>query len=294
MKTTTASQGEFEPRGYHVIRDYVESIAIAVMLAFIFRMFLLEAFVIPTGSMAPTLHGRHMDITCIECGYRYQTGASVENADNANVKEVIATDCPLCRYPLTLDKESKPNERSFNGDRILVSKFSYSISDPKRWQVIVFKFPGNAKQNYIKRLVGLPGERIKITGGDIYAVPPDAVDREAFQIVRKSPRKLLAMLQLVHDSKYVPETLQRVGWPASWQPWSPDGELAEGTWATGPNQQGYQVQESNDQVSYLRYRHLPPDRSDWSNVRSAAARNDQGMLITDYYGYNRGRIAQKS
>ncbi len=294
MKTTTASQGEFEPRGYHVIRDYVESIPIAVMLAFIFRMFLLEAFVIPTGSMAPTLHGRHMDITCIECGYRYQTGASVENADNANVKEVIATDCPLCRYPLTLDKESKPNERSFNGDRILVSKFSYSISDPKRWQVIVFKFPGNAKQNYIKRLVGLPGERIKITGGDIYAVPPDAVDREAFQIVRKSPRKLLAMLQLVHDSKYVPETLQRVGWPASWQPWSPDGELAEGTWETGPNQQGYQVQESNDQVSYLRYRHLPPDRSDWSNVRSAAARNDQGMLITDYYGYNRGRIAQKS
>ena len=150
MTTTTPSQGEFEPRGYGVIRDYVESIAMAIMLAFIFRMFLLEAFVIPTGSMAPTLHGRHMDVICLECGFQYQTGASSENPDSRQRREVVETDCPLCRYPMELDKEYEPNERSFMGDRILVSKFSYSVGDPKRWQVIVFKFPGNAKQNYIK------------------------------------------------------------------------------------------------------------------------------------------------
>ena len=292
MKTTTPSHGEFEPRGYHVIRDYVESIAIAIMLAFIFRMFLLEAFVIPTGSMAPTLHGRHMDITCIECGYRYQTGASSENPDSSPSAEVVKTDCPLCGYAMKLDKNYNPNERSFNGDRILVSKFSYSISDPKRWQVIVFKFPGNAKQNYIKRLVGLPGERIKIAGGDIYAVSPDSADREAFRIVRKPPSKLLAMLQLVHDSEYVSTRLDSADWPARWQPWSSDGNQGNGNWTKTANPGEYMVKGNGNQVSYLRYRHYQPTREDWDNLEDAVARMKfeglQGKLITDYYAYNNG------
>jgi signal peptidase I len=292
MTTTTPSQGEFEPRGYGVIRDYVESIAMAIMLAFIFRMFLLEAFVIPTGSMAPTLHGRHMDVICLECGFQYQTGASSENPDSRQRREVVETDCPLCRYPMELDKEYEPNERSFMGDRILVSKFSYSVGDPKRWQVIVFKFPGNAKQNYIKRLVGLPGERIKISGGDIYAVPPDAADRETFQIVRKPPRKLLAMLQLVHDSEYVPTSLDSAGWPARWQPWSSDGNQGNGNWTKTTKPGEYMVKGNGNQVSYLRYRHHQPTRSDWADVEAAVERMKdgglQGKLITDYYAYNHG------
>ena len=292
MKTTTPSQGEFEPRGYGVIRDYVESIAIAIMLAFIFRMFLLEAFVIPTGSMAPTLHGRHMDISCLECGYQYQTGASGENLDSSQPREVVETDCPLCGYPMKLDKDYAPNEKSFMGDRILVSKFSYSVSNPKRWQVIVFKFPGNAKQNYIKRLVGLPGERIKITGGDIYAVSPDSADRETFRIVRKPPSKVLAMLQLVHDSDYVPTSLDSVGWPARWQPWSSDGNQGNGNWTKTAKPGEYMVKGNGNQVSYLRYRHYQPTRSDWADVEAAVERmkfgDFQGKLITDYYAYNHG------
>ena len=46
------------------LRETIESIAIAFMLAFLFRTFEAEAFVIPTGSMAPTLMGKHLDITC--------------------------------------------------------------------------------------------------------------------------------------------------------------------------------------------------------------------------------------
>ena len=61
------------------IRETIESIAVAVILAFLFRAFVAEAFVIPTGSMAPTLQGRHMDVTCSKCGCPYRTGASVEN-----------------------------------------------------------------------------------------------------------------------------------------------------------------------------------------------------------------------
>ena len=48
-------------------RETIESIVVAIILAFLFRGFVAEAFVIPTGSMAQTLRGRHMDIVCPEC-----------------------------------------------------------------------------------------------------------------------------------------------------------------------------------------------------------------------------------
>src|SRR5581483_10569112 len=56
-------------------REMIESVVIAFVLAFLFRTFEAEAFVIPTGSMATTLMGRHLDIDCPECGFRYQVGA---------------------------------------------------------------------------------------------------------------------------------------------------------------------------------------------------------------------------
>ncbi|MCA9116417.1 MAG: S26 family signal peptidase, partial [Planctomycetaceae bacterium] len=69
-----------EPAGRRqdAFRETVESIVIAFILAFLFRTFEAEAFVIPTGSMAPTLMGRHKDIRCEECGFWYQVGASTE------------------------------------------------------------------------------------------------------------------------------------------------------------------------------------------------------------------------
>lgn len=54
------------------------------------------------------------------------------------------------------------------GDRILVYKPSYNVSKPERWDIIVFKYPLNSSVNYIKRLVGLPGEELRIKDGDIY------------------------------------------------------------------------------------------------------------------------------
>src|SRR5215217_5827450 len=51
------------------VKETVESILVAFILAFIFRAFVVEAFVIPTGSMAPTLLGAHMRFRCADCGY---------------------------------------------------------------------------------------------------------------------------------------------------------------------------------------------------------------------------------
>src|SRR5687768_6417869 len=148
----------------HAVRETVESIVIAFVLAFLFRTFEAEAFVIPTGSMAPTLQGAHRDVACPQCGYRYRTGASHESTYG---HEVVGTVCPICRFPHVVDPLRDPNEETFTGDRILVSKFAYQIGDPERWDPIVFKFPGNPKQNYIKRLVGLPEEKGRIFHGDV-------------------------------------------------------------------------------------------------------------------------------
>ena len=55
-----------------------------------------------------------------------------------------------------------------NGEFILVSKVNYKIGEPQRGDVVVFDFPRNITQEYIKRVIGLPGEHIRIDGGKVY------------------------------------------------------------------------------------------------------------------------------
>jgi signal peptidase I len=65
------------------------------------------------------------------------------------------------------------------GDHLLVNKFVYGIhpgylsrilpyKDLKRGDVIVFKYPNSPEVAYVKRLIGLPGERIEVTGRKVY------------------------------------------------------------------------------------------------------------------------------
>ena len=81
------------------------------------------------------------------------------------------------------------------GDRVLVQKFLYDFRVPKRWEVAVFHYPGDPSQAYVKRVVGLPGESIRIDRGDVYA---DG------RILRKTLDDQRAMRILVHDSRYEP------------------------------------------------------------------------------------------
>src|SRR5437762_2184620 len=203
-------------------RETVESIAMAVILALLFRGFVAEAFVIPTGSMDPTLDGRHKDLKCPKCGEWYQVSCSPEqDNDRMTGRHVINGTCPVCRFTQRLNPLAHPNEGSFSGDRIIVGKFCYDLAEPKRWDVIVFKFPGNAVQNYIKRLIGLPGEKVWIVGGNIYTCGKDEPD-DALQIARKPPAKLDALLQIVDDTDHIPSDLVKLGWPSRWQNWPAD------------------------------------------------------------------------
>lgn len=62
----------------------------------------------------------------------------------------------------------------YNGDYLLIDEFSYRFSEPERGDIIVFKYPGNPKTFYIKRIIGLPGEEVVINKG-IVAVVKDKV-----------------------------------------------------------------------------------------------------------------------
>jgi signal peptidase I len=226
------------------VANTFEWLITAFILAFVFRAFVMEAFRIPTGSMADTLKGAHFRLRCRQCGYGYEHGfvpkvyrMSEDTVPPGSVPLAI-TRCPSCgRYPSQLicsrcgpvagttftanrnrtrQNNSKggntaaPSSRCprcsnnlmtaeampvANGDRILVLKCIYQFIEPKRWDVIVFKNPPEPAINYIKRLIGLPGEKVQIIDGDIY------IDDK----IARKPAKIQKELWMpVYDNDYQP------------------------------------------------------------------------------------------
>lgn len=269
-------------------RETVESVIVAFILAFLFRAFVAEAFVIPTGSMAPTLMGAHKDLFCEYCGQQYQASASDEfESENGAFKDqlTIASNCSNCRGINKYDFVGNPNHTSFSGDRILVSKFDYVLSSPKRWDVLVFKFPESARMNYIKRLVGLPGEKLSISEGDVYTRREDS---EPWLIARKPPHKIQAMKQLVSDTAHIPAVLVKQGWPSLWQPWNPGGNSQ---WQLTHTETQWSAKlASGASPDWLRYYHKFVDDESWEDVESGVALEPvdpkSSQLITDYLAYN--------
>ena len=308
----------------HGVRETVESIIVAVILALMFRAYEAEAFIIPTGSMAPSLQGQHMDVVCDQCGYQYRAGASA-SASNVPLEHrriVTKTFCPICRHGMTM-KLDNPDHRSNNGDRILVNKFIYDFQDPERFDVIVFKNPNNGKQNYIKRLIGLPGDRILIDHGDVYNVDATTGKRE---ILRKPLDKIDVMLHVVDDTDHIAKQFQKVGWPSRWNEWqAPDEHWKIKSANDVPY---FEIGQNSDGPYWLRYRHLVPrsaydefiyDKSrqhrrvdsspqltEWEQIENGKIPNRvkneetgeiaKGVLIRDYYEYNdrRYRARQQS
>lgn len=187
------------------IRDTVESIWIAIVLAFLLRAFLVEAFVIPTGSMAPTLMGAHWRLRCQSCGRKFAYGMPKTNGYVSQEDVFSGARCPNCRYPYT-----SYGETISRGDHVLVMKYLYHLDEPKPWDVVVFKNPQNNRENYIKRLIGLPGEEIEIVHGDVF-VRNWLREEETFHIRRKPLRTQETMWQVVYNNDYQPDIEKHFG-----------------------------------------------------------------------------------
>ncbi len=126
-----------------VTREYIEAIAIAFLLALFIRTFIVQAFKIPSGSMKNTLLiGDHILVT------KYSYGLHIPN------------EIPLTSIQLFPD-------------------YVLFLEPPKRYDIIVFKFPGDESRDYIKRVIGLPGETIQIRMQEVYINGEKIADKHA-------------------------------------------------------------------------------------------------------------------
>ncbi|MEW4530056.1 MAG: signal peptidase I [Maioricimonas sp. JB045] len=293
--STTPSE---EPPRKESTRETVESIVFAFILAFLFRTFEAEAFVIPTGSMAPTLYGRHKETTCEQCGYRIVIGASDEVFSDSGLLKpgtrITRALCGNCRY----ENDNLKDALAYNGDRILVNKYPYEFGDPDRFDVFVFKFPEEPETNYIKRLVGLPNETIRIRMGDLFRW-----DGQEEQILRKTDPYKQRRLQIpVYDDRHPAVALQEAGWPERWHPvqrgdgpgavagWSD----ATGGWSRLSEERGFQLADAaapSEEPHWIRYRHFVPMPEDWDRILAGAPAQPQARLISDFCDYNAFRGA---
>ncbi|HEY2786183.1 MAG TPA: S26 family signal peptidase [Fimbriiglobus sp.] len=152
------------------VREALETVVFVVVLVLLLKLFAVEAFVIPTGSMAETLYGYHKWVECPECGIRFPVNCSDESDPQGGALPTIVKECtcPNCRYEIRNDSKGQPiPSGDWNGDRVLVLKAIYHVEDPERGQVVVFKYPKEPQkqhqaQNYIKRLWGRGGETLAI------------------------------------------------------------------------------------------------------------------------------------
>ncbi len=133
-------------------------------MVFLIRTFIVEPFKIPTGSMTPTLLG--VKKFCPTCGAEGRYDQKI---------------CPYDGTRLKLEHI---------GDKILVNKFIYgtktpdripftaillpylqlpALRQPRRGDIVVFHYPEDVAIDYVKRLVGLPGETLEIRRGKILA-----------------------------------------------------------------------------------------------------------------------------
>jgi signal peptidase I len=325
-RTKLPSQAPAAAEPKDSLREVVETIVFVVVLVLLLKSFVAEAFVIPTGSMAETLYGYQKWVTCPKCKYQFPVNCSSEvDPQGEPPTTIVGCTCPNCRYHVDFaqdfhDRRNWPSWRT--GDRVLVGKYFYDLgvpglNAPERYQVVVFKYPKQPQKdytplNYIKRMIGLPGETIGINYGKLYRcdqinyteqdrdVPEDELwqleymhqkfwtpepgnrdgdrvkelwEKGEFKILRKPARQVLAERRIVYDNDHQAIDLKGKT-PPRWQPDGNDTWLPDN--AQEPKVFTHAPREGGP-IDWLKYEHLMPDEARGSVRRE---------LISDFMGYN--------
>lgn len=197
--------------------------------------------------MATTLLGDHLEWTCPNCKFTF-------SCDAMDYDDPPKVACPNCGGKFT----PPPLPHVLAGDRVLIDRTAFQVRRPRRWEVIAFHRGRSGLDLAVKRVVGLPGEKIEIKDGDIYV---------GGQIQRKTLRQQRAMRILVHDDDY----------PAATPCWQPSD--VGSNWTRQPGRLVH-AENTGDDIGWLVYTHARPGSQ---NSRTPAR-------ITDYGFYNGGRF----
>ncbi len=255
-------QGHLPPPALHarstaeadriLVRQGAEFVVLMILALILIRGFTAEAYIVPTGSMAPTLLGMHKELSCPNCKAQIHVGMDEQGRSGRPV-------CPNCGH----DDMRSVGALACNGDRLLVQKFFYDLRPPRRWEVAVFQSPLEPNQPYVKRVVGLPGESVRISEGDLI------VDGER---VRKSLAEQRAMRILLYDHAHVPGDSDRF---PRWVSWGPRyGKRFASGWSTRDERFRHEsVPDAGGRVDWMEYRHWDPDRGRYGPVRDFCSYN---------------------
>lgn len=214
-----------------------------------------------SGSMAEHYWGEHWKVTCGGCGSTFRCG--VEHPPD----EMLAR-CPNCGHAENRIDASQRHP----GMAVGVVPRNFADEPPRRWEVVAFGEPGT-DHVAVKRIVGLPGERIAIRGGEVFA---DG------RIIRKSLSDLRRIAQLVHDDRFRPRHSEA---SSRWQPAEANSGWQETGGAFRHRSEAFANSEADrprfaPHFDWLRYRHR----------RGEAASSLSGSMspVLDDYAYNQG------
>lgn len=237
----------------------------------VFKSFFLPLFIIPTGSMAQTLYGANGINACPNCGYEYPVGF-----DETYPMAEFVLQCPNCRYEQPLPNTRMPmstapaNVAKKPGDRIVVHGWPYDIGGPfgpQRWEVVVFKVPSDGQTNYIKRLIGLPGETIEIIDGDLFVAPPG---EKTLRVAHKPGYVQDVLWMPYFDQDYAPRAPSTSVWGSTERAFFPHWAPSDGAGWSGTETRAFTF--SGSDAGALRFVTMPDSL--------------QPGLVTDVYGYN--------
>ncbi len=175
--------GRFRPRSSW--RMWAHGAIAAVVVIVLVESFVTFGLVVPVrvagSSMSPTFEGAHAEIDCPRCNWRFDVGLDQLPLDRPLL-------CPDCRaeFPLPEEIDHQP------GERLVIDRTRHAAHNPRRWEVVVLRSSEHEGGLCVKRIVGLPGERLAFRDGDVWANG---------QMIRKPLDDQLALRQLVHHER---------------------------------------------------------------------------------------------
>ncbi len=90
-----------------------------------------------------------------------------------------------------------------DGDNLILDKISYRFHDPERFDIVVFPFRNGKKENYIKRIIGLPGETVLILQDGTILIDGEVLNESYGREIIKNPGNAANPITLGEDEYFV-------------------------------------------------------------------------------------------